>query len=250
MKIRHFYHVFADGGWTDAVAEHAEALGRAGWKNPVTVGLVGPEEDRFRARERITARFRREGVPEPDTWTEADAGFEQVTLTALHEYAISRRTEEAVCYAHTKGAFSNSPINEHWRRSMTRHAIGSWMRCYLLVQSGYDTAGCHWLTPARHHDPPTYPVTTPMYGGNFWWARTGYLKRLPPPGNDYRHQAEEWIGLGNPRAFDLLPGWPSMKLFAPEEEAKVKAEGARTAFIEDLATQVRQNGMPAKRKTR
>ena len=163
-----------------------------------------------------------------------------MTLSALREYAISCRAEEAVLYAHTKGAYCNSPLNEHWRRSMTRNVVGRWPRCASLVASGYDTAGCHWLTPERHHEPPEYPVTTPMYGGNFWWARTGYLRRLPEPGTDYRHQAEEWVGLGSPRAFDLLPGWPSMKLCAPEvaaaqeaAEAEREAAGNLAACIQD-----------------
>lgn len=247
MKIRHFYHVYAAGGWTDAVSEHAIALGQAGFRSPVTVGLVGPEEDRFRARERITARFRWEGVPEPDTWIEADEGFEQVTLTELREYALGCGPYDAICYAHTKGAYSNTPVNEHWRRSMTRHVIGGWMRCALLVTSGYDTAGCHWLTPQQHHDPPSRPVSTPMYGGNFWWARTGYLKRLPVPGTGYRHQAEEWIGLANPRAFDLLPGWPSAELCAPEAAAAEKTADSMTAYIKDLVMQA-QDDVPAKRK--
>ena len=246
MRIRHFYHVYAAGGWKDAVAEHAIALGQAGFRSPVTIGLVGDKDDRFRARERITAQFRWEGAPLPDTWIEADAGFEQVTLAKLHEYARSCRGEEAILYAHTKGALSNTPLNEHWRRSMTRHVVGDWMKCFLLVQSGYDTAGCHWLTPERHNDPPAYPVTTPMYGGNFWWARTGYLRRLPEPGTDYRHQAEEWVGLGNPRAADLLPGWPSMDICAPEVVAKAKADEELAAFTEDLARKL-QDGIAVRR---
>lgn len=246
MKIRHYYHVYAAGGWKDAVAEHAVALGQAGWNSPVTVGLVGPKEDRFRAMERITAQFRWEGAPVPDTWIQADDGFEQVTLAKLHEYALACAGEEAICYAHTKGALSNSPINEHWRRSMTRHVIGGWVRCSQLVASGYDTAGCHWLTPERHHAPPEYPVTTPMYGGNFWWANTAYLKRLPVPGTDYRHQAEEWIGLASPRAFDLLPGWPSMELCAPD----VVAQAREDEWVKGLIDQTRGSildGAAAKR---
>jgi hypothetical protein len=250
MRLRHFYHVFAAGGWKDAVTEHAEALGKAGWRSPVTVGLVGEKEDQFRARERITSLFRWNGVPVPDTWIEADAGFEQVTLTALRDYAISLRDEEAILYAHTKGALSNAPLNEHWRRSMTRHVVGRWVHCYLLLVSGYDTAGCHWLTPERYNDPPDWPVTTPMYGGNFWWARSGYLKRLPPLGDDYRHQAEEWVGLGNPKAADLLPGWPSMKIFDPEGFAARGAADELAEYIRDLIAQAQNGAGQRKRQPR
>jgi len=216
MKIRHFYHVFAAGGWAGPVAEHAEALGRAGLHCPVTITLVGPEEDRFRARERITERFWEWYLPEPEAWIEADAGFEQVTLRQIHLWAHQTPGDYAVLYAHTKGAYSNSPFNEHWRRSMTRYTVAGWRDCVAKLESGWDTAGCHWLTPERDHDPPRFPVTTPMYGGNFWWGHSNYLRQLPPPGDEYRHQAEEWVGLAGPKAYDFLPGWPSMKLCAPD----------------------------------
>jgi hypothetical protein len=227
VKLRHFYHVYAGGGWAEAVAEHAAALGQAGLSCPVTIGLVGPEEDRFRARERITERFYEWYLPEPDDWIEADAGFEQVTLAPLREYALRCEDEEAILYAHTKGAYSNEPLNTEWRRSMTRFTVGRWVQCVSLISGdNYDTAGSHWLTPEEHHKPPRFLVTTPMYGGNFWWARTDYLRKLPPPGNDYRHQAEEWLGLAGPRAYDFLPGWPSMKLCAPERAAPKRRKKA------------------------
>lgn len=219
MRVRHYYHVFAGGGWSAPVREHIEALGQSGFAGDIAVGLVGPEQDRFRAREMIGLQLAGQRLPEPAAWIEADAGFEQVTLARVHADVRQAPGEFAVLYAHTKGAYSNDLINEPWRQSMTRHVVSGWRECVRLLEDGYETAGCHWLTPERHHDPPRYPVTTPMYGGNFWCARASYLCQLPPPGNDYRHQAEEWIGLGGPRAADLLPGWPSMRLFAPETAA-------------------------------
>jgi len=222
MTVRHFFHVYAHGTWVEPVTEHIAAMAEAGFRSPVTVGLVGLEEDCYRVRERITALLRRAGLPPVDGWVEAQVGYEQVTLAALHAWARGQGEYSAVLYAHSKGAYSENPFSGPWRRSMTRHVVGQWPRCANLVTSGYDAAGCHWLTPWRDHDPEVqHPVPAPFFGGNFWWARTGYLKRLPPPEHDFRHQAEEWVGQNEPRVFDLLPGWPSLKLCAPElEEAK------------------------------
>lgn len=209
--IRHFYHVYASGAWSTPVREHAEALGKSGFEGETVVGLVGYPEDRERAKNHIVMRFGSNGVPIPEVWVEADEGFEQLTLSKLHCDIHNIPGNFPVLYAHTKGAHDDSEWNAIWRRSMTRHVVSNWRACAALLHD-YDTVGCHWLTPEEHHNPPDYPVTVPMYGGNYWWARTQYLRELPPPENEYRHQAEEWVGQNKPKAFDLLPGWPSRKL--------------------------------------
>ena len=207
MKVHHFYHIYAAGAWAEPVREHASALSEAGFEGGLTVGLIGPAEDRDRAREMVTMRFPVAGTE----WIEADEGFEQLTLTALKEFVQDCKDEYAILYAHTKGALDNSSLNACWRRSMTRHVVGNWRKCVSLLENdSYDTVGCHWLMPEEHDC-----ITTPMYGGNFWWARSGYLRTLPPLSHDTRWRAEEWIGYGQPKAYDLLPGWPSMQLCAP-----------------------------------
>jgi hypothetical protein len=209
MKIRSYFHVYAAGAWAAPVRDHWTALGRSGLDDAVmSVGLVGPARDRQVAREMITLRSRQWDIPEPVRWLAADEAWEQLTLAQVHADVQEIPGEFAVCYVHTKGAHDDCDRNVAWRRSMTRRVVYGWEHCLDLLAEGYDTAGCHWLTPDEHHNPPNRPVTTPMYAGNFWWARASYLRALPPPGNEYRHRAEEWIGLGNPKAADLLPGWP------------------------------------------
>jgi hypothetical protein len=51
-------------------------------------------------------------------------------------------------------------------------------------------------------------VRTPLFAGNFWWARAKYLATLPEPETENRRQAEGWVGLGGPKVYDLRPGWP------------------------------------------
>lgn len=216
MTVQHYYHIYADGAWSEPVREHAEALGKAGFDGAITIGIVGSPGDRIRVRELTLMRFADAGVPAPVAWIEADTGYEQITLSALRDEAIHSSDDHPVLYAHTKGARDNSQWNGYWRQSMTNHVVGGWRRCVKLLAK-YDTVGCHWLTPEEYHNPPDYIVDTPFYGGNFWWARSSYLRKLPHPSTETRYRAEEWIGLAHPRAYDLLPGWPSMKICAPGE---------------------------------
>lgn len=217
--VRHYYHVYASGAWSEPVREHFEALGRAEFEGGITVGLVGYQEDRDMARAMIGSHIRTWGMKEPDVWLEAQEGWEQLTLQQMHVDIHATPGEYAVLYAHTKGARDNSPWNALWRRSMTSHLVSGWEQSAgFLERNGTDAVGCHWLTPEEHHDPPDYVVESPFFGGNFWVARASYLRRLPPLESQYRHQAEEWVGLCNPVVRDLLPGWPTVKLCATSQE--------------------------------
>ena len=221
MKIRHFYHVYAAGAWAAPAAQHVAALAQAGFTHPVTIGLVGPPADRARAMERISGLFEAEGLTVPGTWVVADDGWEQVTLRVIRYYALGVTQDEAICYAHTKGAWRQSPLTGPWRASMTRHVIGGWRSCLNLIEGDYETAGCHWIQPGTSHPrAPGYVAKTGLYAGNFWWAASRYLAQLSEPGTEYRHQAEEWIGTGRPVAADLLPGWPSVALCMTQEQAQ------------------------------
>ncbi len=208
-----FYHVWASGTWPQPVAEHVAALAAAAFEGDVTVGLVGDPADREAVRGVMGQGLAAAGIPV--SWLGWDSGYEQLTLSALRAWARKADPAATVLYAHAKGSADNSEWNAIWRRSMTHHVVGRWRECRTLLATGYDTAGCHWLTPKQHHDPPAHPLTSPMYGGNFWWATAGYLAGLPEPGSSSRWDAESWIGLRSPHAADLLPGWPSLELCRP-----------------------------------
>lgn len=174
----------------------------AGLAAPVTAGIVGHPHRRRDLRGHLERRL--PGI----TYLEADAAWEHLTLNEVRRWAQRQDSECAVLYAHTKGAYHGDEINTPWRQSMTRHLVGGWRQCVELL-SDYDAVGCHWLTPQE------WPgaVTSPFFGGNFWWARASYLAGLPPLESDNRHDAEIWIGLGAPRVHDLMPGWPSLEMF-------------------------------------
>jgi hypothetical protein len=180
------------------VQEHLRALRCGHFDGQYTIGLVGNAADRRIAQDVIGSQ-----IDNPVTWVEADDGYEQVTLQALYTWLHQTPGEFAILYAHTKGAHRQNEHEDGWRRLMTRELVTTAPRCRKLLTKGYDTVGCLWMTPERNTLPPV-PVTTPFYGGNFWWATASYLRTLPPVGNS-RHDAEFWIGLGTPRAYDRLP---------------------------------------------
>jgi hypothetical protein len=213
-NLRHYYHVYASGAWAAPVAEHTRALGAADFPGDIVIGLVGEAGDRERARQLIELQLAAEGLAAPRMWVQAEEGFEQLTLAVVRESARAAAADYPVLYCHTKGARNDSEVNTAWRRSMTARVVGGWRQCVGLL-GDHDTVGCHWITPQDECPYPDQTVDTPFYGGNFWWARSSYLATLPEPWQAERHDAEAWIGLGAPRACDLLPGWPSTKLFAP-----------------------------------
>lgn len=193
MKLVHFYHVYADGNWVDAATEHVEELYLSALLDDLDdlfLGIVGSPENREQVKRELP------GV----AVAEADTGWEQVTLHALHEYAM---TEDAhILYAHTKGAWSQSELARQWRVSMTHDTVTRWRDCVEAL-SRVDVVGAHWLksNEAEHSEHEFF------FAGNFWWANSDYLRKLEPVRTDHRYQAEGWIGLGQPSVKDMRGGY-------------------------------------------
>jgi len=202
VRVGHFYHLYADGSWEKAAAEHAAALRWSAFTGNIAVGIVGEKQRRAAARRWLAREF---GPCE--IAAEADTGFEQVTIRALHDWALTQQDEAAVLYAHTKGAANHSKHNDLWRQSMTNWVVSEWRDCVKLL-SDHDAVGCHWLTTGEYGD----RLPGDMFGGNFWWARASYLASLPPVDDTNRHMAETWLALGDPVIYDLRPGWPTQEL--------------------------------------
>lgn len=209
--VRHFFHVFADGpGWQEAVDDHTAALGSASHLvTEMVVGIVGSPEHRTAATEKIMESLGTTVVP--IVAAEADDGYEQVTLSLVEACVKSLDVNTPVLYTHTKGASKPTQTNVNWRRSMERLLVENLGSALTLLEHS-EAVGCHWITPAQFG--ATFGVRSPFFGGNYWLAQSDYLRRLPPVAERgqaccWRHDAEGWIGLGNPVVSDLRPGWPN-----------------------------------------
>jgi hypothetical protein len=191
-KLAHFYHVYADGVWQEPALDHLEALVRSGLLDRLDemyLGIVGRPELRKQVRHRLP------GV----VVAESDTGWEQVTLRELHGYALNETAN--VFYAHTKGASSQTPLAEGWRVSMTHDTVTRWRECVEGLERS-DAAGPFWL---KSQD-PLHAGHDHFFAGNYWYARSEYLRTLPTVENEHRYQAEGWIGLGNPSVTSLRSG--------------------------------------------
>lgn len=188
-RFLHAYHVWADGDWGRPVAEHLNALDQITVPFRVVCGVVGSPENRAEAIAVL-----------PDSWeiVEFDEGFEDRTLNLIQE----RLTDIPVLYAHTKGAGFPLDVSDAWRTCMTRQVVRRW-RANLHALGTYDLVGAHWLRPEDWDD-----ITTPIFGGNFWWATAQHLRSLGPVLMPDRFGAEAWVGSVPARVQNLVAGWP------------------------------------------
>jgi hypothetical protein len=212
--LAHFYHVWADGAWQDPLTEHLAALEASGLGAALDVRAAGIVGSPANCQAAITALG-----PGWQIAVTADAGYEDVTLRALHAFAA---LDGKAFYAHTKGASDPSRRNALWRQRMTCACTGDWE---LIAEAldDFDCAGPHWLT-AQEYWGCASPPWRAWFGGNFWWARLDYLRHLPVPDGGDRYAAERWIGdTATPRVLDLMPGRPQDGLDEWETDAPALA---------------------------
>jgi hypothetical protein len=195
VKLSHFYHVYADGDWQRPAKEHMEELSVSGLLDELEnlfLGIVGTKENRATVSRELP------GVPV----AEAETGWEQVTLNAVHEFA--QTDPGAIFYAHTKGAWSQSKLADRWRVSMTHDTVNRWRECVQHLQD-VDACGPYWIKSQM----PEHREHKHFFGGNYWWARSEYVRTLEPVKSETRFQAEGWIGLKDPTVANMRTGEPT-----------------------------------------
>lgn len=139
--------------------------------------------------------------------------------TLMHLQNVMRgRAGWKVLYLHAKGA-SHSPDEKminNWRQCMMHNLVTNWLICINSLNSGFDSAGCHWKREQ-------VDGTMSLWGGNFFWATSDFLNTLPPIEShpriaaqggvdDFRsrYESEVWIGSGRrlPKVRDYHPSGP------------------------------------------
>ena len=193
MRLSHFYHVYADGDWLTPATEHFEELRVSGLLDEldgIYLGVVGSREN----RRKVKRALRHHVV------VEAVEGWEQVTLNKLHDFC--QTDDGAVLYAHTKGAWSRDELARVWRVSMTHDVVTRWRECVHGLAK-VQAAGPFWLKSWE----PEHANHESFFAGNFWWARSDYVRTLEPVGLENRFQAEGWVGLGKPSVKIMREGY-------------------------------------------
>lgn len=103
-----------------------------------------------------------------------------------------------IFYIHTKGVSYLDGRGDYWRQFMMYFNVEKWKDCIQKLRDGHETVGIKLLEAKSH-----YPK---HYSGNFWWATSEYIKRLPKVSElnqQDRFQAEFWICSGSPNAASL-----------------------------------------------
>ncbi len=200
MKLRHYYHLYADGNFRSIVREHFSALRTSGLLDQLDrlhVGFVGSKAN-VEDAERLVAQILRHRA---FTTNVAPSGWEQETQDVLFRDAAASPKPFLALYAHTKGAWSQNDINEHWRAIMTLHTVRNWRPATGAITDDIGAAGCFWA-PFRNGRDIGSADGTRYFAGNFWWARSDAIAKIGLPERANRFDAERWIGkitsLGEP----------------------------------------------------
>jgi hypothetical protein len=183
LPIFGFMHVAMINHWREIVEEQILKMKASGlWDRAerIFVGLLGPGCEEFPCDDpRLHL-------------THFGTGYEAAelpTLSALQQFCRSR--DCLVFYVHTKGVFSPADGTRDWRRSMEHFIIMRYEDCIAKL-ADHDICGINW-----------HSSWCRFFGGNFWWARSDYVRTLPDicslepvAGLDLsrRHVCERWIG--------------------------------------------------------
>ena len=135
---------------------------------------------------------------------------EQYTIRTLKQETDLDSEPSYILKIHNKGInFYNTPDwppNKIIADEINNHVLKGWRNAVAKLDAGYEAAGTNWVKQPWPH-----------FKGNHWWARSEFIQRvqlLPAPhevgfrqqipgGGWAIHDAESWLGTGNPLAWDL-----------------------------------------------
>lgn len=180
-----FYHIGTLGDkWQDVVKEQLDMIRESGLMDRIEMiyyGCNGKECDRllkdyFKDSDKIKPL---ENAICPDRIT-----YENTTINAMIEF--SRENPDCnILYLHTKGTYNKYTYQTKWRKYMMNYLVGQHELCLDLLNRGFYSVGT-LLT-----------ICFKYYEGNFWWARSDYIKTLPLIQNMSRRYNAETIILKN-----------------------------------------------------
>lgn len=227
MRIAIFYHCLfyledpedLRMNAVEIVANHMKLLQDCGLlfaASEITVGINGGDESRDIADLLLPRKARK-------VFHGLDCRNENKTILEIEKFARCS-PGYAVLYFHAKGAThkDNDPIRTAWRQCMTRHCVSYWQRALGDLQNGYDSVGVHWMTGEQ--TPPGQSI----WAGNYWWAKSEFLRSLPSimlrdriktsgiAALESRYEAEVWLGNGPrlPKVKDYHgPKWDPSKAY-------------------------------------
>lgn len=121
--------------------------------------------------------------------SETALDFEAPTLSHMHEQATKRPGR--YLYIHSKGISHKNPnpAIDNWRDLLNHYMITQWRRCFEALDT-------HDVVAVR--DKHTANVGDVLVSGNFFWANSSYLEKLPKPEMTDAYCPEPWHHPGMP----------------------------------------------------
>ena len=112
---------------------------------------------------------------------------EAETLKLLWEFC-QQSNNCNICYLHSKGiTHKGNRRIEQWRDYLQFMTIDEWRENIKALES-YSMSGCNYYGGKNPGD-----FAPPHYSGNYWWARSSYIKQLPKiESNHDRLKCEYW----------------------------------------------------------
>lgn len=122
--------------------------------------------------------------------------YEFPTLQLIENDSLTYKDNFKIFYLNGLGVTNDTIYKQSWRSYLSYFNIIKYNECISSLDDGYDVCGVDWRT-----DP------VPHYSGNFWWANSNYILKLPKietlnkPSSQIvltlRHNAEMYIGMEN-----------------------------------------------------
>jgi hypothetical protein len=229
MRIVGFYHTPDMPGWNEVMSDQLSKMSESGLLDRIDelhVCMNGNPASFVTAQDILKEYTNVFFIPVSTT---TDRG-EYPTINYLKDFCDKHTEEFYVMYTHLKGLSKRGdPCRNDWRQYMDYWQIERWEDNVAALDQNYETTGINY-----NDDPTRISNTWPHYSGNFWWARSSYIRRLEPlqdpytmvwgtpskllvhgpvgpmanqgvaldPGN-VRYENEAWIGSQNPAYFEL-----------------------------------------------
>lgn len=115
--------------------------------------------------------------------------YERKILEYMYNFSLN--INGSFWYIHTKGTSkTDHPKYNHlvsWRKYMEHFIIKRWQRCLSDLKS-YNVVGVNYSR-----------IISPHFSGNFWWAKSTYVRTNPPNFNYTEYfEPEMWLFKNNP----------------------------------------------------
>jgi hypothetical protein len=180
MKKILYYHIFLNdySTWGHIFMEQFKLLEDVGLLHQfetVKVTAIADDEDKLRSFMQLISTFRK---VELDVFMNSP---DAENVMSRKMWQDSQEEDFYMLYLHSKGITS---VENHlkngdpqvfknyyyWRHFLNWGVVEKWKDCVVELLTGHDLAGVNYFNePAPH------------FSGNFWWAKSSYIRTLPDP---------------------------------------------------------------------